>query len=115
MLITDNDPPYDSERAYDAVRLASYLLKQEPELDLRIFLVGDAVAWANGGQSVPIGCYLIENMLKGAVRRNGVIGVSGTCGDARGITEAERVEGTRRSSLDEGTEWVLSAEMSRVF
>ena len=54
-------------------------------------------------------------MVKAEVRRNGVVGVCGTCMDARGIKDSELVEGTRRSSLDEWTEWVLWAEKTLVF
>jgi len=115
VLITVNDPPYGTERPYNALRLAASLLKKEPALELRIFLVGDAAACAKAGQSVPTGYYHIENMLKAVVRRNGVVGVCGTCMDARGIKDAELIEGTHRGSLDEWTEWALWAEKTLVF
>jgi uncharacterized protein involved in oxidation of intracellular sulfur len=115
VLITINDPPYGTERAYNALRLAANLLKKEPATELRIFLVGDAAACAKAGQSVPAGYYHIENMVKAVVRRNGVVGVCGTCMDARGIKDVELIAGTRRSSLDEWTEWLLWAEKSLVF
>jgi uncharacterized protein involved in oxidation of intracellular sulfur len=35
--------------------------------------------------------------------------------DARGLTDAELVEGTRRSSLDELTDWTLWADRVIVF
>ncbi len=115
VLFTVNDPPYGTERAYNALRLATSILTNEPETELRIFLVGDAAACAKTGQSVPAGYYNIENMLKVVVRRKGVVGVCGTCMAARGIKDTELVEGTRRSSLDEWTEWVLWAEKTLVF
>ncbi|MGP8159192.1 MAG: DsrE/DsrF/TusD sulfur relay family protein [Thermoplasmata archaeon] len=115
VLITVNDPPYGTERAYNAFRLAANILKNEPETELRIFLVGDAAACAKAGQSVPTGYYNIENMLKAVVQRNGVVGVCGTCMNARGINDAELVEGTRRSSLDQWTEWAIWAEKTLVF
>jgi uncharacterized protein involved in oxidation of intracellular sulfur len=115
VLITINDPPYGTERAYNALRLAANLLKKDPALEFRIFLVGDAASCAKAGQSVPSGYFNIENIVKAVVRRNGEVGVCGTCMDARGIKDTELVEGTRRSSLDEWTEWVLGADKTLVF
>ncbi len=115
VLITVNDPPYGTERAYNALRLAANLLKNDPTVELRIFLVGDAAACAKAGQSVPKGYYNLETMVKAVVLRNGVIGVCGTCMEARGIKDAELIVGTRRSSLDEWTEWTLWADKTPVF
>jgi uncharacterized protein involved in oxidation of intracellular sulfur len=115
LLITVNDPPYGTERAYNAFRLASNLVKKEPGLELRIFLVGDAAACAKGDQMVPTGYYNIARMVKAIVRANGIVGVCGTCMDARGIKDSELIQGTRRSSLDEWAEWSLWAEKTLVF
>ena len=39
-----------------------------------------------------------------------VLGVCGTCMDARGIAEAELAEGTHKSTLDELTDWTQWAD-----
>jgi uncharacterized protein involved in oxidation of intracellular sulfur len=54
-------------------------------------------------------------MLRGVGRRNGEIGVCGTCMDARGITNAELTEATHRSTLEELTDWVQWADRTLVF
>jgi uncharacterized protein involved in oxidation of intracellular sulfur len=54
-------------------------------------------------------------MLSAVVRHGGEVAVCGTCLDARGIPDAELVEGTRRSPLDELTAWVAEAEKVLVF
>ena len=41
-----NDPPYGSERCYNALRLANVLLKKEPETSIAIFLMADSVVAA---------------------------------------------------------------------
>ena len=115
ILVTINDPPYGTERAYNALRLAANILKQEPETELRVFLVADAAACAKAGQNVPQGYYNLERMLKVIVHRGGTIGVCGTCMDARGIKDDELLEGTQRSTLDEWTEWTLWADKTMVF
>lgn len=115
ILFIVNDPPYGTERAYNALRLALNVLKKEPSTELRMFLVGDGASCAKSGQSVPQGYYNVETMLKALVRRGGIVGVCGTCMDARGLKDTDLVEGTRRSSLDEMTEWTLWADKVLVF
>ncbi len=115
ILVTVNDPPYGTERAYNAFRLAGAVLKKDPATELRVFLVGDAAACAKSGQKLPQGFYNLELMLKGITKRGGVVGVCGTCMDVRGIQDAELAEGTRRSSLDEWADWTLWADKVLVF
>ena len=115
ILFIVNDAPYGTERAYNALRLALNVLKKEPSIELRMFLVGDGASCAKSGQSVPQGYYNVETMLKALARRGGTVGVCGTCMDARGLKDTDLVEGTPRSSLDEMTEWTLWADKVLVF
>jgi uncharacterized protein involved in oxidation of intracellular sulfur len=110
-----NDPPYGTERAYNALRLAINLKKKEPSAELRMFLVGDGASCAKSGQSVPQGYYNIETMLKALGKGGCTVGVCSTCMDARGLNDTDLVEGTRRSSLNEMTEWTLWADKVLVF
>ena len=113
-LVILNDPPYGTERSYNGLRLAISLAKQE-EPEVKVFLIGDAASCAKKGQKVPQGYYNIEIMLKGVSRRDGEIGVCGTCMDARGIMEDELTDGARRSTMDELTQWALWADKVLVF
>jgi uncharacterized protein involved in oxidation of intracellular sulfur len=99
-----NEQPYGGERSYNGLRLAMALLKAQTE-EVRIFLIGDASACAKQGQKVPQGYYNIADMLGMVVRRGGKVGVCGTCMDARGIADAELVEGSHRSTMVELAEW----------
>lgn len=109
-----NEQPYGGERSYNALRLAISLLKAEAE-EGRIFLIGDASACAKRGQKVPQGYYNLADMLGMIVRRGGKVGVCGTCMDARGIGDAELVEGTQRSTMAELAEWHLWADKALAF
>jgi uncharacterized protein involved in oxidation of intracellular sulfur len=109
-----NDPPYGNERSYNALRLAGALSKREGE-EMKMFFIGDAVACAKKGHKLPSGYYNIEVMLKNVARNKGEIGICGTCMDARGITEAELAEGTRRSTLEELTDWTIWADRVLTF
>ena len=108
-----NDPPYGTERSYNALRLARSLLNSQQ--DVRVFLMGDAAACAAAGQKVPPGYYNIGDMLGAVIRRKGEVSVCGTCMDARGIADDRLVEGARRGSMDVLTEWTGSADKVLVF
>jgi sulfur relay (sulfurtransferase) complex TusBCD TusD component (DsrE family) len=62
VLVIVNDQPYGSERPYNALRLAGSLAKRE-DVELRVFLLGDAVACAVAGQTLPDGHYHLDRML----------------------------------------------------
>lgn len=51
-LLIINGPPYGTERAYNALRLANALACREGE-EVRVFLMGDAAACARSGQTLP--------------------------------------------------------------
>jgi uncharacterized protein involved in oxidation of intracellular sulfur len=115
ILIILNDPPYGTERSYNGLRLVrSILKKNEPNTDLTVFLMADAVACAKRGQKVPAGYYNVELMIK-SVLRSGAVLLCGTCMDARGITDEEIVEGARRSTMDELANNTLEANQVLVF
>jgi len=113
-LVILNDPPYGTERSYNALRLAGTLSKREGEA-VKVFLIGDAASCAKKNQKVPQGYYNTEVMLRNVGRHGGDIGVCGTCMDARGITDVELTDMTHRSSLEELTDWVQWAERTLVF
>jgi uncharacterized protein involved in oxidation of intracellular sulfur len=95
-----NDPPYGTERTYNGLRLASALLKADPVTEVVVFLLGDAVTAAKTGQTTPEGYYNAERMLRRVITGRGQVLLCGTCMDARGLTEADVVEGAHRSTMD---------------
>lgn len=111
-----NDPPYGTERSYNALRLAREILK-DPAAgnEAKVFLMGDAASCAKAGQKVPAGYYNIEAMLKSVTVRKGEVGACGTCLDARGISEPELAEGCHRGSMAELAMWSLWADRAMVF
>lgn len=109
-----NDPPYGTERSFNALRLAGSLARATGE-EVRMFLVGDAAACAKSGQKVPEGFYNVQLMVGKVARSGAEIGVCGTCMDARGLTDGELVEGARRSTLAELSAWTQWAEKVVVF
>ena len=113
-LLIFNDAPYGSERTYNGARLAGALVKQA-DSEVRVFLIGDAAAAAHRQQKVPTGFYNLEVMLGSVVKHTGVVGVCGTCMDARGIAAQDLIDGAHRGSMDELTQWTMWADKVLVF
>ncbi|HEY5567837.1 MAG TPA: DsrE family protein [Gammaproteobacteria bacterium] len=114
-LFVLNDPPYGTERCYNALRLAHAVLKHDAEAQITVFLMADAVAAAKAGQKTPDGYYNIERMLKRVLTGKGQVLLCGTCMDARGMTEAEVMPGARRSTMDELASATIAADKTLVF
>jgi uncharacterized protein involved in oxidation of intracellular sulfur len=113
-LLILNDPPYGTERSYNALRLALALAKVEGT-EVRVFLMGDAIGCAKRDQKTPEGYYNLERMLKGLAAKSIPIGACGTCMDVRGFVEAELTDGVHRSSMAELAAWTLECERVLVF
>lgn len=110
-----NDPPYGTERCYNALRLAGALLKRDPTTEVTVFLMADAVVAARRGQNVPEGYYNLERMLKRVVVGKGRVLLCGTCMDARGMTDNDAMEGASRSTMDELAAATTEADKMLVF
>lgn len=108
-LLILNDAPYGSERSYNGLRLAMSLTKRAGT-EVRVFFMGDAVACARRGQKTPDGYYNTERMVRAVVQHGGEVGCCGSCSDARALTDETRVDGARRSSMEELTDWTLWAD-----
>lgn len=108
-LFIINDAPYGTEKAYNALRLAGSLSKRENQ-QVKVFLIGDAVACAKKDHKLPSGFYNIELMIKNVFHHKSEIGLCGTCLDARGILASELTEGATRSTLEQLTDWTIWAD-----
>jgi uncharacterized protein involved in oxidation of intracellular sulfur len=114
ILLILNDPPYGTERSYNALRLAGSLVKRD-DAEVRVFLMADAVGCAIAGQVLPNGYYHLDRMLGSALRHGAQVGLCGTCMDARALEEGKLVDGAHRSSLEELTDWTLWADQVITF
>ena len=108
-LVILNDPPYGTERSYNGLRLALSLAKRD-EVEVRVFLMGDAVGCAVAGQQTPDGYYNLERMIKGLAKKRVPVACCGTCLKARGIVDEWLADGAVHSSLEELTDWTLWAD-----
>ena len=109
-----NDPPYGTERCFNAFRLAQALLKSEDAPEVTVFLMADAVACAKAGQKTPNGYYNLETMIKGIARKARVV-LCGTCMDARGLGDDELVDGAVRGTMPDLAQLTIEADKVLVF
>ncbi|MDE2227814.1 MAG: DsrE family protein [Alphaproteobacteria bacterium] len=110
-----NDPPYGTERCYNALRLAGTLIKKDPSAEITVFLMADSVIGARKGQKTPDGYYNVERMLKRFVTGPHRLLLCAVCMDARGLTEADLIDGAHRSSMDELAAATVEADKVLVF
>jgi len=109
-LLIINDPPYGTEKAYNALRLAMQIQKDYPENEIRLFLMADAATCALPNQNTPNGYYNIERMLKSVISKKGRVKICGSCADARGIKNLPLIEGAEISTMAELTQWVIDSD-----
>ena len=83
IVIVANGAPYGSESLFNSLRLAIALREQESNLDLRLFLMSDAVTAGLRGQKPGEG-YNIQQMLEILTAQNVPVKLCKTCTDGRG-------------------------------
>jgi uncharacterized protein involved in oxidation of intracellular sulfur len=115
ILLLINDTPYDTEKAYNALRLGMTLQKEHPEVEVRVFLMADAVSCAVPNQNTPQGYYNIERMLKSILAKGGKVKACGSCVDARGIRELKLIDGVEISNMSELAQWSVDSDQAFVF
>jgi len=114
-LIVINDAPYGSEKAYNALRLAMAMQAEESDIEVRIFLMADAVTCALPNQSTPQGYYNIERMLKSVINKGGQVKACGTCSETRGIEGLKLIDGVEISTMKELKDWIVESEKVLTF
>jgi len=116
ILIIINDAPYGTEKAYNALRIAMTLQKEHNEkVEIKIFLLADAVFCGLSKQNTPNGYYNIERMLKSIIRKGGEVKSCGGCSEARGIDKIPFIEGVKLSNMKEFTKWTVECDKVLTF
>jgi len=113
-LIVLNDHPYQSERDYNGLRLATAIAADEDNT-VNVFLIGDAVHSAVKGQAVPEGRDDIPWMLERFSAGHRKVAACRTCLDRRGIPEEALIGCAYRGTLDELARWTAEADRVMVF
>ncbi len=116
ILIIINDSPYGSEKPYNALRMAMTLQKDHgEEVEVKIFLLADAVFCGLPNQKTPDGYYNIERMIKSVIQKGGEIKSCGGCSQARGIVPVSFIEGVQLSNMKEFAQWTVDCNKVLTF
>ena len=115
ILIVCTGAPYGSESLYNALRLAIALKEQEEcAVDLRLFLLSDAVTVALNGQA-PTEGYNLRQMLEILTAQQVPVKLCKTCADGRGVSALPLVDGVEVGTLVELAQWTLAADKVLTF
>lgn len=114
VLMILHAPPYDSEYAYEALRLAGALLQVEEELELTLYLTAGGVLCAKRGQKTPNGYYNIERMLT-PILRKGLVMACRSCLEVRGLSTNDLVEGVVEARLGDLAQLTLESDRVLVY
>jgi len=111
ILIIVNAPAYGSERMLSALRLALAIAEQETEtVDLRVFMMSDAVTVGLPNQLVADASAGLQKMLEELVQRGSQIRLCRSCALARGIVDLPLISGVSIGTLPELADWTLAAD-----
>ncbi len=116
ILLIINDAPYGTEKAYNALRMAMTLQKEHGDkVEIKIFLLADAVFCALPNQNTQEGYYNIERMLKSVIKRGGEVKSCGGCSQARGVANLDFIKGVQLSNMKEFTQWTVECDKVLTF
>lgn len=111
VLFIIHAPAYGSERMLSALRLATAIAAQEVEtVDLRLFMMSDAVTVGLPNQPVASAGGGLQQMLTDLIEHGAQIRLCRTCAQARGIADLELIPGVLIGTLPELAEWTLAAD-----
>ncbi len=110
VLILVNDPPYGTEKVFNALRLALALRQEHPDQEVRMFFLSDSVTSALPNQHRPEGNYNIESMLAEAIGKGVAVKACVTCIDARGLFGMSLIRGVEVSSMVDLSHWVVDSD-----
>lgn len=111
VLIIVSAPAYGSERMLSALRLATAIAAQEVEtVDLRLFMMSDAVTVGLAGQAGAQAGGGLQQMLEGLLGYGAKVSLCRTCTQARGVVEQTLIPGVAIGTLTELAEWTLAAD-----
>lgn len=114
ILIISNGAAYGSESLFNSLRLAIAMKEQEPTLNLKLFLMSDAVTAGLKGQRPNEG-YNIQQMLEILTAQNVPVLLCKTCADGRGMSDLPLIDGVKIGTLVQLASWTLESDKVLTF
>ncbi len=91
------------------------LQKEHQEVEVKIFLLADAVFCGLPNQKTPDGFYNIERMLKSVINKGSEVKSCGGCSKARSIDSLEFIKGVQSSNMKEFAQWTVECDKVLTF
>lgn len=111
ILIVAHASPYGTEKLFNSLRIALALKDQtKQDVDLKIFLMSDAVFGALKQQTTPDLSYNLQQMFEILSAQQVPILLCKTCAQARGVNTDMLLEGAEIGTLQDLTRWTLDAD-----
>jgi len=110
LLFILDDAPYGSEKAYLTFRLAMIMQRDQPEVEVKMFLMADSVTCALPNQDTPQGYYNLERMMRSIIQKGGKIYICSSCMKARGLNNMTLLDGLEVNHFAYVSELILEAD-----
>lgn len=114
ILILVNAAPYGSERSLSALRIAATLTQHDENPNVLLFFMSDSVVIALSGQDTAAK-QTHELLLKEIIANGGKVLLCKTCVSARGLQNANWIEGTGIGTLNDLARWTLESHSTLCF
>lgn len=111
ILIVAHASPYGTEKLFNSLRIALALKDcDEQAVDLKLFLMSDAVFGVLKHQTTPDLSYNLQQMFEILRAQQVPILLCKTCAQARGVTEELIIDGAQIGTLQDLSRWTLKAD-----
>lgn len=110
ILLICTGAPYGNDQLYNALRLAIALKEQEEcDVELRLFMMSDAVSVALNGQA-PTEGYNLRQMIEILASQHVPIRLCRTCAESRGISGLPLIDGIEIGTVQLLARWTVEAD-----
>jgi len=110
-----NDSPFQSERAFNALRLAGVMHEKHPDIRLRLFFLSDGVFSVLPHQTKPEESPDIEGRLRTLIDHGVEVRACIICMKDRGLYGRPVIDGVEIGNLYDLADWVAEAEKVLTF
>ncbi|MGL4446475.1 MAG: DsrE/DsrF/TusD sulfur relay family protein [Shewanella sp.] len=111
MLIVAHASPYGTEKLFNCLRIALALKEQDEQaVELKLFLMSDAIFGALKHQTTPDLSYNLQQMFEILSAQQVPILLCKTCANVRGVNADMLIDGAEIGTLEELARWTLAAD-----
>ncbi|MGL5393016.1 MAG: DsrE/DsrF/TusD sulfur relay family protein [Shewanella sp.] len=111
ILIVAHASPYGTEKLFNSLRIALALKDQDEQaVELKLFLMSDAIFGALKHQSTPDLSYNLQQMFEILTAQQVPILLCKTCALARGVNSDMLIDGAAIGTLADLSHWTLAAD-----